>query len=168
MDSPKRTSIYAAMALVVAAVAAVALVVAVVGDVREPDDCLAVDESLVTLIATRSAAGPITPQAAVAVEDPFARSRQSVPYNDYYIVVMRFQVPDGTTVDGVWGLGTNAPKPERGRSLSQQAPVDGRASSLAALTPQAEQWTDWPNRDIPIQESDPLVQKARRCPLRQV
>ncbi|MFI6042519.1 hypothetical protein ACIA8C_12845 [Nocardia sp. NPDC051321] len=163
MDRPKRTSVYAVMALAVAAVATAALVAAVVSDVRKPDDCLRVDDTLATLIAARSPAGPITPQATNAVDDPFARSRQSVPYSNYYIIVMRFQTPDGSTVDGVWGLGTNAPKPERGQPLSQHEPVDDRAGSLAALSPTAVQWTDWPNQDIPIQDSDPLVQKARKC-----
>ncbi|MFI6042455.1 hypothetical protein ACIA8C_12520 [Nocardia sp. NPDC051321] len=163
MQRPKRTSVYAGMALVAAGVAAAALVVAVVADVREPDDCLRVDDSLTSLIVARSPKGPITPDAANAIEDPFARSRNSVPYGNYYIIVMRWQLPDGATIDGVWGLGTNSPKPERGQALSQHAPVDGRASSLAAITPSAMQWTDWPNRDIPIQEGDPLVQKAREC-----
>ncbi|MFI7000568.1 hypothetical protein [Nocardia sp. NPDC050175] len=159
MERPKKTSVYAGMALVAAA----ALVVAVVTEVREPDDCLRVDDSLTNLIMTRSSASPITPEAANAIENPFARSRQSVPYTNYYIIVMRFQLPDGTTIDGVWGLGTNSPKPQRGQALSHDAPVDGRASSLAAISPSAEQWTDWPNRDIPVQDGDPLVQKAREC-----
>ncbi|MFI6166420.1 hypothetical protein ACIBCN_06485 [Nocardia sp. NPDC051052] len=151
------------MALLAAGVAAAALVVAVVTNARDADDCLRVDDSVTTMIAARPSEGPIEPRAAFAVENPFARSRQSVPYQNYYIIVMRFQIPDGATIDGVWGLGTNSPKPERGQALSQGAPVDGRASSLAAITSAAGRWTNWPNRDIPIQDGDPLVQKAMKC-----
>lgn len=155
--------ILASAAIAVAAAATVALAVAVVSDLQEPDDCEPVDSALATTITERATRGPIDVLAATAVENPFARGRSSVPYDAYYLIGIRFRTPDGTTLSGIWGLGTNAADQRQDRTVAVVGPIDGKSNSLAAITSEARTWTDWPNRDIPIQESDPMVDKTVQC-----
>ncbi|WP_227999014.1 hypothetical protein [Nocardia australiensis] len=150
-------------AAVVAAAAATALVVAVVTETRRPDDCRSVDGALVATITERAGRGPVEALVAMAVEDRFARGRSSVPYDAYYLIGIRFRTFDGATHSGVWGLGTNAADRGQDRRLAVVGPIDGTSSSLAAITPGAATWTDWPNRDIPVGETDPTVVKTVRC-----
>ena len=158
-----RKAILATVTVAAAAVAAITLVTAVVTDLRTPDGCQSVDRSLTTAITERATDGRLTVLAATAVENPFARGRSSVPFDSYYVIGIHFRTQDGTSRDGVWGLGTNAARHEPGQRLSVVGPIDGKSSALAAITSDARTWTDWPNNDIPMRETDPLVGKAARC-----
>ena len=158
-----RKAILGTVAVSAAAAATVALVIAVIIDVRKPDDCQSVASSLSTAITDLATHGPLTVLAATAVENPFARGRSSVPFDAYYLIGIRFQTPEGTNVSGIWGLGTNAARHGPEQTVAVVGPIDGVSSSLAAITPDAGVWTDWPNHDIPIKDSDPMVDKAMQC-----
>ena len=158
-----RRLILACAAVAVAAATAVWLAVAVTTDLRKPDGCMAVDDALVATIMERSPGASIDALAATAVENPFVRARSSVPYDTYYLIGIRFRTPDGTTLSGVWGLGTNTADHGQERRVGISGPIDGRSSSLAAVTSDARTWTDWQNHDMPVQHSDPLVGRTLQC-----
>lgn len=164
MGTSRKTRIQAILATGIAIAAAGYLVVAITNDGRHTgDDCLSVDRGLIDLIASRSADG-LTPKEAAAVEDPFARGRRSVSYDRYYIIVMELPTQGSPTEVGAWGLGTNSPNRTGGASsLSESGPIDRQGASLGAINGPAQQWADWPNEDIPITDSDPMMTRARKC-----
>jgi len=163
MSTSRKPLILAVLAIGIAVAAVGSLVAAIINDSRRTsDDCLAVDSTLVDLIVSRSPEGSV-PHRAAAIEDPFARGRRSVSYDRYYIVVLELPAPGASSVVGTWGLGTNTERPEDDSPLSESGPVDGQAASLAAIDVNAEQWANWPNLDIPIADTDPMVEKARDC-----
>ncbi|MFD1813529.1 hypothetical protein [Rhodococcus gannanensis] len=126
---------------------------------RAPDaDCIAVDSSLMDSIANRPAAEPLEPITAVAVHDPWIRSRGSMPYEHYYVIAMEFQKPDGSNVDGIWGMGTNLPLVE-----GQAVTVVPGGPSLVSVDDTARQNTVWPDIEMFFPEDANAVKEARRC-----
>ncbi|WP_188827003.1 hypothetical protein [Nocardia camponoti] len=118
--------------------------VAIANDVREPDDCLAVSPSIVNAIANQTAS-PATVLASAAVEDPFARSTNSTPHAEYYIVSLHLQTPTGETESAAWSVAAPAFDFKNGE-LAISAPL----GSITPLTPS-------------IEAARPTTLKALRC-----
>jgi hypothetical protein len=150
----------AVTAAVVAVAASSWLAWVVSADLRHaPDaDCIAVDTTLMNAIASRPTAGPLEPVTAVAVHDPWVRSRGSVPYEDYYVIAMQFERSDGSTTSGVWGLGTNTPLVE-----GQASAVAPGSGSLVGVDETARQNTVWPDTEMFFPEGANAVKDAREC-----
>ncbi|TQC41530.1 hypothetical protein EEB14_54195 [Rhodococcus sp. WS4] len=153
-----------AVMVAVIAVAAVAwLAVVVFADVRRaPDaDCLAVDSTVMYLIASRPATDPIEPIDAVAVHDPWTRSKGSVPFDNYYAIAMEFRRSDGSIFHGVWGLGAGT-APAEGQALTANAD-SVLGAPLVSVDQSARQSTAWPDTAMVFPEDANAVEEAGQC-----
>ncbi|MEN0138548.1 MAG: hypothetical protein AAGC80_25570 [Rhodococcus sp. (in: high G+C Gram-positive bacteria)] len=139
------------------------LTAVIIADVRRaPDaDCLAVDSTLMDLIASRPIADPITPRSAVAVHDPWTRSKGSVLFDNYYAIAMEFRRSDGTISRGVWGLGAG-PAPAEGQPLRANA-GNGYGAPLVSVDRTARQSTVWPDTAMFFPEDANAVEEAGQC-----
>ncbi|MFD4179876.1 hypothetical protein [Rhodococcus sp. NPDC058514] len=147
------------MTILVAIAAAALLTMALAKEIRRPDNahCLPVAQSVVDAIASRPTAGPIVPTTAVAVRDPWIAATVSVPFANYYAVAMRFTTAGGETAYGVWGLGTNAARPQSGAAVGF-----GNGGGLASVDEQARNWSDWPT-DLPFAADGTSEVRAVQC-----
>ncbi|MFE5704005.1 hypothetical protein [Rhodococcus koreensis] len=153
-------------AVMVAAIAASAvtwLAAVVIADVRRaPDaDCLGVGSTVTDLIASRPLTDPIEPIDAVAVHDPWARSKGSVPFDNYYAIAMEFRRSDGSISHGVWGLGAG-PAPAEGQALTANA-NSVLGAPLVSVDQSARQSTIWPDIQMFFPEDANAVEEAGRC-----
>ncbi|MFC4602983.1 hypothetical protein [Rhodococcus kronopolitis] len=149
----------AAVALTAAAVVTW-LGAVVAADIRRAPDanCIAVDSSLMDVIASRPAADPVEPLEAVAVHDPWTRSKGSVPFDNYYAITMQFRRSDGSIDHGVWGLGSDSPLPV-GPALT----VVAGSAPLVSVDSSARQSTVWPDTEMSFPEDANSVKKSRQC-----
>jgi hypothetical protein len=150
------------MVAVIAAAAVTWLAAVVIADVRRaPDaDCLAVDSTVMDLIASSPATDPIEPIDAVAVRDPRTRSTGSVPFDNYYAVAMEFRRSDGSISHGLWGLGAG-PAPAEGQALTANA--DSVLGALVSVDQSARQSTVWPDTVMFFPEDANAVEEAGQC-----
>jgi hypothetical protein len=110
------------------------------------------------VIVSKPASDPLEPIKAVAVHDPWTRSKGSVPYDNYYVIAMRFRRGDGSTAHGVWGLGAGSPPPER-----QALTVIAGSAPLVSVDQSARQGTIWPDTEMFFPEDANAVEEAQRC-----
>ena len=134
-----------------------------IADVRRAADadCLAVDSTVMDLIASRPAADPIKPIRAIAVHDPWTRSKGSVPFDNYYAIAMEFSRTDGSTSHGVWGLGTG-PAPSDGQALTASADSE-LGAPVVSVDQSARQSTVWPDTAMFFPEDANAVEEAGKC-----
>lgn len=148
--------------LVLAISAAVYLGIVLLSD-RDNNACLAIDSSIIDRITNRTTGAELDVVRAAAVENRFAKRRQSVSYETYYIIAIPLTTADGKTETGIWALGTNEPQPESGASLGISESVEEKDWSLAAINETAQASSNLSNQDIPIGPDDPMVSKAMHC-----
>lgn len=149
------------MVALTAAAAVTWLVAVVTVDIRRAPDanCIAVDSSLMDVIVGKPASDPLEPLEAVAVRDPWTRSKASVsPFDNYYAIAMQFRRSDGSTSHGVWGLGGGSLPPE-GQALK----VIADSAPLVSVDQSARQSTVWPETEMHFPEDANAVKEARRC-----
>jgi hypothetical protein len=117
----------------------------VIADIRRAPDvnCIEVDASLMEVITSRPASGALEPLTAEAVQDPWTRSKGSVPFENYYAIALQFRRADGSTSQGVWGLGSDA-QPSEGTALSVAAAV----APLVSVDEEARASTVWPENEM--------------------
>ncbi|MFI6429702.1 hypothetical protein [Rhodococcus oryzae] len=149
------------MAALTATAAVTWLTAVVTAEIRRPPDvdCIAVDSSLMDVIVSRPASSPLEPLKAVAVHDPWTRSKGSVsPFDNYYAIAMQFRRSDGSTSHGVWGLG-GGPLPTEGQTLA----VIAGSAPLVSVDQSARQSTVWPDTEMFFPEDANAAKVAQQC-----
>lgn len=136
------------------------LAVVVIAELRRAPDanCMDVDPSLMGVIVSRPASGPLEPLKAVAVHDPWTRSKGSVPFDNYYAIAIQFRRIDGSTSHGVWGLGAGVP-PTKGVALT----VAADTAPLVSVDREARASTVWPDTEMSFPEDANAVKEAQQC-----
>ncbi|WP_024794681.1 hypothetical protein [Tomitella biformata] len=160
MSEPFRPSVRELLILLVVAVAAVTGIAFLVNDIRQPPTnyCIAVEDG----VAANIAGSQLLPIKAVAARDPWIANRSPEPFANYYVVAIQVTTPDGSTGEGLWGVGTNAPAPAEGAALS----FDQDHAVITALDPLAVEHTNWPDTSLPFESPGTPASRAQECLIR--
>lgn len=143
--------------MVVVAAAAVTGIVFLVNDMRSPatNYCIGVDDA----VAARIAGPQLGVVKAVAARDPWIAARESDPFENYYVVAIQATTPDGSTSDGLWGVGTDDPAPIEDAPLE----VGEDGTVITALDNLAIDYTDWPDTSLPFEAPGTPASRAKEC-----